>query len=99
MKPLTLLILIGVVAYANSVAGLALLVGMFVFYITAKIGVVVGGTARGKEFPANLRADPLSTQELHWTVVHIRDDIGFIVAALCMTNGLLAAIFMVLVLK
>jgi len=37
--------------------------------------------------------------EVHWTIVHIKDDIGSLLAVLFLTNGLLAAILGVLILR
>jgi hypothetical protein len=47
---------------------------------------------RSTEWPENEKSEPLSQQALHWTVAHIRDDLGGIYAMLMVTNGLLAGV-------
>jgi hypothetical protein len=44
------------------------------------------------EWDANKKSELLTPSELHWTVVHIRDDIGSATGLLAITNALLAAI-------
>lgn len=52
---------------------------------------------RATEWPEMEKsAEPLSAPLQHWTLVHIRDDIGSIPSILMITNGLLAAILAVL---
>jgi hypothetical protein len=51
---------------------------------------------RSKEWNANLESGELTPSQLHWTLVHIRDDIGPIVGLLVLTNSLLAAILAVM---
>ena len=54
---------------------------------------------RSIEQNPNRQEDPPSDREVKWQVVHIRDDIGSLCGLLCVTNGLLAAIVTLLLLK
>jgi hypothetical protein len=47
---------------------------------------------RENEWPENQKSSELSSAEFHWTVVHVRDDIGGIHSMLVITNGLLAGL-------
>jgi hypothetical protein len=47
---------------------------------------------RQTEWDKNDKIDAPDQNHLHWTVIHIRDDIGGICGLLWLTNGLLAAI-------
>jgi hypothetical protein len=45
------------------------------------------------------KAEPLSTSEKDWTIVHIRDDLGAIHNLIILANGLLAGILGVLLVR
>ena len=47
----------------------------------------------------NQKTPPPSENEMKWHLVHMRDDIGSIAGVLCLTNGLLAAIVILLLLR
>jgi hypothetical protein len=44
------------------------------------------------------KSEPLAEPIIHWTIAHIRDDIGSIFVVLTITNGLLAGILAALML-
>jgi hypothetical protein len=47
----------------------------------------------------NRQEEPPTDRELKWHVVHIRDDLGSLCGLLCITNGILAAILAILILR
>jgi hypothetical protein len=51
------------------------------------------------EEPAAETARVLSKQELDWTIIHIRDDLGFIAALLMLVVGLLSALIVIMLAK
>jgi hypothetical protein len=73
---------------------LALAVGALVSATFAKRTV---GANRSAEWSQNEKSDELSVSQLHWTVVHIRDDIGGIHNLLILTNALLAGLLAALI--
>jgi hypothetical protein len=52
----------------------------------------IGANRRVEMTTDNERLDPVSEANLHWSIVHIRDDIGPMHNLLIIANGLLAAI-------
>jgi hypothetical protein len=84
---------------------------MFFQLITIFVGVGMGCLAsliaarktiasnRSNEWPENEKSDALSRPVFHWTVVHIRDDVGMIFSLLIVTNALLAGILAALLLS
>lgn len=71
------------------IVGVAVIVGM-----RGSVRMAEGALAhnRSTEWPENEKSDPLSQQALHWTIAHIRDDLGGIYAMLVVTNGCLAGL-------
>jgi len=51
------------------------------------------------ELNPNQTTQPPSENEMKWHLVHMRDDIGSIAGVLCLTNGLLSAIVVLLLLR
>ena len=47
---------------------------------------------RRVEMDANERSGTVSEANIHWSIMHVRDDVGAIHNLITMTNGLLAAI-------
>jgi hypothetical protein len=68
-------------------------------YASLKIAQGTSNSNRATEFPAMEKAEPLSTSEKDWTIVHIRDDLGAIHNLIILANGLLAGILGVLLLR
>lgn len=66
------------------------------FYST-KISLWTVGSNRKVEFPENKKSEPLTGPELHWTLVHIRDELGSIHNILVLTNALVAGILATLI--
>jgi hypothetical protein len=66
------------------------------FYST-KISLWTVGSNRKVEFPENKKSEPLTEPELHWTLVHIRDELGSIHNILVLTNALVAGILATLI--
>jgi hypothetical protein len=54
---------------------------------------------RKTEWPEMEKSEPLSPSELHWTIAHIRDDVGGIHALLVFTNALMAGTLAALVMS
>jgi hypothetical protein len=71
------------------IVGAAVIVGM---RGSVRIAEGTVSSNRSTEWPENERSDPLSRQALHWTIAHIRDDLGGIYAMLMVTNGCLAGL-------
>ena len=65
--------------------------------LTKRSAINIFKKNRELEFPENERSDPLSRQSLHWTIVHIRDDMPLIVEPLNIISGLLAGILAALI--
>ena len=76
---IAVLIIVAVAAFA----GMAL---------SAKLAEKILAHNRSREWPENEKSEPLTQQSLHWTIAHIRDDIGGIYVILIATNGLLAGL-------
>lgn len=68
-------------------------------YTSGKLSFSTLASNRAVEFPENEKSDPLSKQQIDWTVVHVRDDLGCIANYLVMTNALLAGILAVLIVR
>jgi hypothetical protein len=68
-------------------------------WIAARYGQHVFLRNRKVEEPVNEKARTLSKQELDWTIVHIRDDLGMIVALLALIVGLLSALIAIMLAK
>jgi hypothetical protein len=77
-----------------AVVCIAMLIGLWVSLWLANKTI---GSNRAGEWPENEKSEPLSNQALHWTIVHIRDDIGCIQSLLWIANTLLAGILGALV--
>lgn len=58
-----------------------------------------GFKTRASEWNRNEESGPTSRAQQHWTMIHIRDDLGGIAVTLAITNGLLAAILAALLLR
>jgi hypothetical protein len=71
----------------------AFFVAWFASYFIATRAI---GDNRRVEFDANEKSGSLTEANVHWSIVHIRDDIGAIHNLIVMTNGLLAALLAVL---
>ena len=54
---------------------------------------------RAAEWPEAEKSDPLSQQQRHWNIVHIRDHIGVLVPQILGLNSLLGAILAVLLFR
>jgi hypothetical protein len=76
------------------VVAAAMLIG---FWVSLRLANKTIGSNRAGEWPENEKSEPLSNQVLHWTVVHIRDDVGSIQNSLWIANTLLAGILGALV--
>jgi hypothetical protein len=74
--------------------GIAMVVAAF---YSSKISLWNVGSNRKVEFPENKLSEPLTEPELHWTLVHIRDDLGSIHTILVLTNALVAGILATLI--
>jgi hypothetical protein len=74
-------------------ATVAFLLGV---WIAARYGQHVSLRNREVEQNAAEKARVLSKQELDWTIIHIRDDLGLIAALLALVVGLLSALIVVL---
>jgi hypothetical protein len=74
----------------------ALIAFSIAMWASSKLANSTIGSNRGVEWKENEKAGELSNQQIHWTVVHIRDDIGGIHNLLTVANGLLAAILVAL---
>lgn len=61
-------------------------------FISEKIGRWVLANNRKVEWPENENSGTLSEAQLHWTIAHIRDDIGSVYGLLMVTNALLAGV-------
>lgn len=68
-------------------------------YASAKISVNTLASNRAVEFPENEKSEPLSSTVKDWTIVHIRDDLGSIHNLIVLTNGLLAGILALLLIR
>jgi hypothetical protein len=73
-------------------------------FIVAVIGSAVAANKtvmknRTTEWPENEKSETLSSPELHWSIVHIRDDVGSIQNLIVIANGLLAAILAALIFR
>jgi hypothetical protein len=81
----------------DALAKLVFIVAMFwaAMTVSVRLSIRIQSRNRAAEFPENARSEELAPQELHWTLVHIRDDVGGIYAILSVTNGLLAALLAV----
>ena len=76
------------------VIGIAMLAGAWGSYRTAT------GTMRENrkvEWPDNEKSEPLTSPALHWTIVHIRDDVGAIHNLIGIANTLRAGILAALI--
>jgi hypothetical protein len=60
--------------------------------VSAKFAEKALASNRSTEWPENEKSEPFTQQSLHWTIAHIRDDIGGIYTMLTVTNGLLAGL-------
>jgi hypothetical protein len=71
------------------IIGVAVIVGM-----RGSVRMAEGTVASNRtvEWPENEKSEPLSQQALHWTIAHVRDDLGGIYAMLVVTNGCLAGL-------
>lgn len=69
------------------------------FLASAKAAQTFGIKTRASEWNANEAAGSTSKAQQHWMLIHLRDDLSNVVALLAITNGLLAAIFVSLVLR
>jgi hypothetical protein len=65
--------------------------------VSNKIGVRIMADNRTVEWPDNETQDALSQSALHWTIAHVRDDVGSIYGLLCVTNALLAGVLAALI--
>ena len=79
-----------------SVAFIAFLV---MWRIAVGVGIKVQDSNRKKEWEANESSEILSEQQLHWTIVHIRDDLGLIATLLAFVVGLLSALTVIVLVK
>jgi hypothetical protein len=61
-------------------------------FLSLRLVKAMSSGNRDIEWTANEQSGALSETSIHWTIVHIRDDIGSIVGLIIVTNGLLAAI-------
>jgi hypothetical protein len=77
-------------------ATVAFLLGV---WIARRFGRYVLFRNREIEEPAAEKARVLSKQELDWTIIHIRDDLGIIAAMLALVVGLLSALIVALLTK
>jgi len=77
-------------------ATVAFLLGV---WIAGRYGRHVFLRNREIEEPAAETARVLSKQELDWTIIHIRDDLGFIAALLMLVVGLLSALIVIMLAK
>jgi hypothetical protein len=77
----------------------AAIAGLAAAYASAKISVKTLASNRRVEFPGNEKFEPLSPSAKDWTIVHIRDDLGSIHNLIVLTNGLLAAILALLLIR
>jgi hypothetical protein len=66
-------------------------------FVSEKIGVRTLANNRKVEWPENKKSETLSQAELHWTIVHVRDDIGSVYSVLVVTNALLAGVLVAIV--
>jgi hypothetical protein len=65
--------------------------------VSVKLGIRTLASNREVEWPENETATALSPSQFHWTIVHVRDDIGGIYSLLILTNTLLAGVLAALV--
>jgi hypothetical protein len=63
-----------------------------VLFVSYRIALGTLASNRNAEMAQNERAGSLSEAQMHWTIVHIRDDIGAMHNLLVLTNALLAAL-------
>lgn len=66
-------------------------------FYSSKISLWTVGSNRSVEFPENERLERLTEPFLHWTVVHIRDDLGSVHNILVLSNALMAGILVTLI--
>ncbi len=85
----------------NIIISLAVIIASVLIGAAAsnKFSIKTLANNRAREWTENERSDPLSQAAVHWTVVHIRDDIGSIHNVLIITNGLLAGVLATLALR
>ena len=69
------------------------------FGVTAGLGIYVSAHNRQKEHGPNVNTPPPTRGELAWHLVHVRDDVAMLFAAVAVTNGLLAAMLAVLLFR
>jgi hypothetical protein len=70
---------------------------LFFMKLSAKAVDELAKGNREFESDANLKNEAPSRRKMNWHIVHIRDDIGSAVGSLGVTNGLLGAILVVLI--
>jgi hypothetical protein len=81
-----------------NIKALAALVAFFIAGVVSyKVSQHTLQQNRKTEWEANEKAGELTQADLHWTIAHIRDDIGSIHNLIFLTNGLLAAILAALI--
>ena len=68
-------------------------------WIASRYGQHVSSRNRELELNAAENSRVLSKQELDWTIIHIRDDLGLIAALLALVVGLLSALIALLLIK
>ena len=79
-------------------AGVAAVVGLLVWGLSSMLGTWVHVSVRSREHKPNEAEAPPSRRALAWHLVHVRDDIAaLVIIGPGLTNGLLAAILVVLV--